>query len=342
MGANIGKSGHNSHNVHYVYIYGIKESMPDISKELISFIAPNIELIESIGVQLQIFYLSDNDIKDSEIHKLLSKNNITKLPALKIKQKNKKNNQKNNQILHGNNQIIDYYAQLLGNDFLKNKKNYDIMQQRYFLEKKNNLSKFTPQSNQLTTQVNQLTPQYNNQLTPQYNNQLTPQYNNQLTPQYNNQLMPNNEIKNGGDSDDEAINSTKDMMHNFDKLVKQRSSMNKNLQKKIPSSQNLQNSQNSQNSQKKSTSKSYLENSFKEDLPFREGELDELLNDGSNDDLNDNLSDNLNDDKISFFEALKKNSNKKPENKFMLGDDDDNNDENQDLIMQSAFWDKVS
>ena len=259
MGANHGKNS-NSKNIvsHYIYIYGIDESMPDISRELVSFISPNIDLIKSIGVELSIFYLSETDIKDPEINQLLEKNNITKLPALKIKQKNKKI------LFTGNNKIIDYYAQLLGSDFLQNKKNYESMKQQQFLTKRNNL----------ISQQNKM-PQYQN---PEIFQNAPFQYQN-APFQYQNAIQSKKSLppkSNDDDDDDVSINDTKGIMDNFNKSIKERELRSKHSKKHS-------HGQEQSNTQEQVPKKHNLPpNILKEDIPFREGELDELLSDNLN------------------------------------------------------------
>ena len=120
-------------------------------------------------------------------------------------------------------------------------------------------------------------------------------------------------------------------MDNFNKSIKERELRNKHSKKHS-------HGQEQSNPQEQMPKKHNLPpNILKEDIPFREGELDELLSDNLNTDFS--ISDSLK--KINMQTHMQ--TNNIQANKFMLKNDDDDNDNNdQDLLMQSAFWDKIA
>lgn len=95
---------------HFLYIHmnSQEEEMSDITKQVLSFIQPNIPILNNNGINMEVFTIDKFLLKNKDLIKLLKKNGILKLPALKIYDGNQST------LIIGANQILEYYNKYLG------------------------------------------------------------------------------------------------------------------------------------------------------------------------------------------------------------------------------------
>jgi hypothetical protein len=298
-------SSHSDKIHHFIYIYtnnGI--DIPNITTELLTFISPNIELIKSHKIDINIFNITNNNLNDKEIVKLLKKNNIGKLPALKIKNNNKTT------LYIGNADIINYYYQLFGDKMIITK-----MQQH--LQQMQPQPHMKPQMQQHMQQQPHMKPQMQHRQHQKQSNNEEYDYSNYLLNEFS---MGDDIADDNNDDDTSAINS-KNIMSKYDNMVKLRSGGQQQQQQQQQPQQQPQ-------KQKHKHKKSSITPDMLKDSPFRDGDLDDI-----------GLDDNLDSTPIS--QSLKNINYKKApsNNQYSLGDDDDGNDTN-DSILEQMFWEK--
>ena len=68
-------SSHNYNKIHhFIYIYVNNEvDIPNITTELLAFISPNIDLIKCNQIDINIFNITNDNLNNKEIVKLLKK-----------------------------------------------------------------------------------------------------------------------------------------------------------------------------------------------------------------------------------------------------------------------------
>jgi len=325
MGNN--KSKLDNKNYHFIYMYvNDKIDIPDLSKDLLNIIIPNMKIIQNSDINLKIFQITNDDLKNKNLSNLLKKNNINKLPALKIK-----NNKTSLYI--GNNDIINYYVELLGDIFIKRAQLY----QQQITTKYQQVGK---NSNRTHNNGNYNNSNYNN---GNYNNG---NYNNgnYNNGNYNNGNY-NNEIYNNDNTEEEtSIHDNKNIMSKFDEMVKFRSELKGPFLKNTNTNNSSLNNSSSNNLSSNNLSSNNLSSNKKikkikssikkkdlEDTPFKEGDLDDL-----DIDLDDNLDFNGGDNITDTLKKINYSAPSAKNNGYGLGDD--NADDEKDLLMERAFW----
>jgi hypothetical protein len=325
-------SSHNYNKIHhFIYIYVNNEvDIPNITTELLAFISPNIDLIKSNQIDINIFNITNDNLNNKEIVKLLKKNNIGKLPALKIKNKNAKS------LYIGNADIINYYYNLFGNKIIVTK-----MQQQLQLQNQQGQNQHGQnqqgQNQHGQNQQGQYKQRQNQQGQNQHGQNQQGQYKqlqkkSQIADEeddYSNYLLTEyNSNINDTDNDDDTlspIGDNKNIMSKYDSMVKFRSDSNK-TQHSAPK-QYSEPKQHKHSQSHKKPNKSSITPDMLKDSPFRDGDLDNI-----------GLDDNL--DTISVSQSLKNINykNNPTNNQFSLGDDD--NDNGNDSILEQIFWEK--
>ena len=298
--------------IHYIYVYIGGQEIPQITKILLDFILPYIDILINYGISIQIFKINDHLLKNKDLIKQLERNKIAKLPALKIKEGGISN------MLIGNNEIIHYY----NNIFLQ--------------------IGIDPQQIQQQMQQ-QIQKQMQPQMQPQMRPQMRPQIQPQMRPQIPKQVHRNfdDDID---DDNDTSIGENKNLFSKFDKMVKYRED-SKNYYNNNPNKQhNINKDRHDQNrhDQNKHTQDSHKQdsphqkNKYKSNItqeqlkesPFKEGEIDDLIE--------DNIITDISPISASLNSMNSMNSLNSRHSFANLGDDDANDE--QDNLMLSKYW----
>jgi hypothetical protein len=299
--------------IHYIYVYVGGQEIPQITKILLDFILPYIDILINYGISIQIFKINDHLLKNKDLIKQLEKNKISKLPALKIKEGGISN------MLIGNNEIINYY----NNIFLQI--GIDPQQMRGQIQAQQMRGQIQPQQMRGQIQPQQMRGQIQTQQMREQNN--IPK---QVHRNFDDDI---------DDDNDTSIGENKNLFSKFDKMVKYREDSKNYYNKPNSHSQNnysqnshLQNSH-SQNSHSQN-SHSHQKNKYKSNItqeqlkesPFKEGEIDDLIE--------DNI---ITDDISPISTSLNSMNSLNSRHNFANLGDDDANDE-QDKLMLSKFW----
>jgi hypothetical protein len=315
---------------HFLYIY-IDETednneLSSITKVLLNTIVPNIPNLKNNEIYVEIFQINKHTLKNKELIKLLKKNNILKLPALKIY------NGSEHMLIIGANQIIEYYNKYLG------------------------LSINMP----LSSTANMQPPNKNIQLSPNRNiNPPTSNINiNSISNRRPPPLLNRTPFINDDEDDDLPIGSNKNMTSRLDEMLKFREMTKKEYKNNDNSqisngnrhtssnhassnhassnhaSSNHASSSHASSSHKKNTHKKKYKSTITEedlkDSPFKE---DEFLNDG----LDDNLDDDLDNNFSSYTSSLLSSTSNSKTNSYSNMGDDEADDEKDELMIR-AFW----
>jgi hypothetical protein len=313
---------------HFIYIYIDEEEnneLSSITKVLLNMIMPNISKLKSNEIYVEVFQINKHTLKNKELIKLLKKNNILKLPALKIY------NGSENMLIIGANQIIEYYNKYLGLPI--------------------NMQSSSNAPNAPNGPNGNIQPSPNRNIqtssnTPNRNMQPPP--NRKPLPQLLNRTPPIDEDE---DDDDLPIGSNKNMTSKLDGMLKFREMSRKGYANNSDNSSQISSSNSHKGSSHKGGShkdsrhkndnkgnshksnKQYKSTITADDLrdsPFKE---DEFLNDG----LDDNLDDDLDNNFSSYTSSLLASASNTKTNSYSNMGDDEADDEKDELMIR-AFW----
>lgn len=338
-------------NIHYIYVYmGEENNVPDITTQLLDYITPHIESLAKYGIYIEIFKISSHLLTNPKVSKLLNKNKISKLPALKVKINNKYT------LFIGNVKIMEYYNNLLKNIQMlpPQTKNQMAPQRGQMTPPQRGQMPPPPQRGQMPQPQQMMPPQRGQipqppQMMPPQRGQI-PQQRAQIPPP---QMMPPPQRAQippplDDNIEDIPIGEFKDLSSNYNNMVKFREDSkkyykkaeNRNITNNSSNSSHNNSSNSSHNhsnsshshSQKKINHKSSITAKDLQDSPFREGELDDLLEN------NISIDDDSNESLLSSLQLSQSSASNPRGGGFPnLGDDNDF-DDNSDLM--AAFLDK--